>query len=373
MTPVAFYPPNQMRYFDGYKRDDGRVGTRNYVAIISTGQLLGERQPVRQGASSGTSRQDFPNVDGVFAITHKAGLRHQLFGEDHRPLAAGAGRLRQASERRGLRPRRPRLRGEPGRSDLVERQDLVALGARPTPERKPSPVLNIQEQGGITQDGRGGRSRPSTSSCPSANACAAHRAAGLEARPGDELRRLRRQLRRHRQPGPRRRRPTCWCATAAPASSARRPRSTAPSTCSPAAPSAARSARSSSSAIKWWEWYAGVFGAEIDNNPSPGNKEGGLTTIYEKSLGAVAKGGTTPLIDVFHYAEAVTTKGFVFMDTPGYDPVSITGLVAGGCNVICFTTGRGSVFGCKPAPSIKIATNTPMYRTWTRTWTSTPA
>jgi altronate hydrolase len=113
--------------------------------------------------------------------------------------------------------------------------------------------------------------------------------------------------------------------------------------------------------IKWWEWYAGIFGAELNNNPSPGNKEGGLTTIYEKSLGAIAKGGSTALMDVVGYAEPVRTRGLVVMDTPGYDPVSMTGIVAGGANVLVFTTGRGSVFGCKPAPSIKVATNTPMY------------
>ena len=113
--------------------------------------------------------------------------------------------------------------------------------------------------------------------------------------------------------------------------------------------------------IKWWEWYTGVFGAEINNNPSPGNKEGGLTTIYEKSLGAIAKAGTTALVDVVQYAEPVKSKGFVVMDTPGYDPVSMTGVVAGGANVCVFTTGRGSVYGCKPAPCIKVATNTPMF------------
>ena len=103
--------------------------------------------------------------------------------------------------------------------------------------------------------------------------------------------------------------------------------------------------------IKWWEWYAGIFGAVINNNPSPGNKEGGLTTIFEKSLGAIAKGGSTALVDVVGYAEPVKAKGFVVMDTPGYDPVSMTGIVAGGANVLVFTTGRGSVLGCKPAPS----------------------
>jgi altronate hydrolase len=113
--------------------------------------------------------------------------------------------------------------------------------------------------------------------------------------------------------------------------------------------------------IRWWEHYAEMFGVELNNNPSPGNKDGGLTTIYEKSLGAVAKAGATALSGVYLYGEPIAAKGFVVMDSPGFDPVSITGLVASGCNVITFTTGRGSCFGCKPTPSIKIATNTPMY------------
>ena len=113
--------------------------------------------------------------------------------------------------------------------------------------------------------------------------------------------------------------------------------------------------------IHWWEDYAARNNMEMNNNPSPGNKLGGLTTILEKSLGAAAKGGTTPLNAVYHYADPVTEKGFVFMDTPGYDPVSATGQVAGGANVLCFTTGRGSAYGCKPTPSIKIATNSDIY------------
>jgi altronate hydrolase len=114
--------------------------------------------------------------------------------------------------------------------------------------------------------------------------------------------------------------------------------------------------------VHWWERYVKSCGASLDNNPSPGNKEGGLTTILEKSLGAVAKGGSSPLSAVYEYAEKVTAKGFVFMDTPGYDPVSVTGMVAGGANVVCFTTGRGSVFGSKPAPCLKLATNSDVYR-----------
>lgn len=114
--------------------------------------------------------------------------------------------------------------------------------------------------------------------------------------------------------------------------------------------------------IKWWEDYCARNGGEMNNNPSPGNKAGGLTTILEKSLGAAAKGGTTTMRAVYEYAEPVKEKGFVFMDTPGFDPVGATGQVAGGSNVMCFTTGRGSAFGCKPTPSIKLATNSDVYR-----------
>ena len=114
--------------------------------------------------------------------------------------------------------------------------------------------------------------------------------------------------------------------------------------------------------IDWWKDYCARNGAELDNNPSAGNKAGGLTTILEKSLGAVAKGGTTNLVDVYEYAEPVTARGFVFMDSPGYDPISATGQVASGANMICFTTGRGSAYGCAPSPSIKLATNTALWQ-----------
>ncbi len=114
--------------------------------------------------------------------------------------------------------------------------------------------------------------------------------------------------------------------------------------------------------IKWWEHYTQINQGEMNNNPSPGNKAGGLTTILEKSLGAVAKGGTSNLQAVYEYAEAVTDHGFVYMDTPGYDPVSATGQVAGGANLICFTTGRGSAYGCSPSPSLKLSTNTALWQ-----------
>jgi altronate hydrolase len=113
--------------------------------------------------------------------------------------------------------------------------------------------------------------------------------------------------------------------------------------------------------IRWWEAYTARNNMSMDNNPSAGNKAGGLTTILEKSLGAIAKSGTTNLVDVVEFAEAVKARGLVYMDTPGYDPVSATGQVAGGANLICFTTGRGSAYGCAPSPSLKLSTNTALW------------
>ena len=113
--------------------------------------------------------------------------------------------------------------------------------------------------------------------------------------------------------------------------------------------------------VEWWKDYTERNRGSMDNNPSPGNKKGGLTTILEKSLGAAAKGGTAPLAGVYKYAEHVSAKGFTFMDSPGYDPASVTGQIAGGCNLVAFTTGRGSAFGSKPAPTVKVATNSGVY------------
>ncbi len=114
--------------------------------------------------------------------------------------------------------------------------------------------------------------------------------------------------------------------------------------------------------LDWWEHYTSIHGGEMNNNPSPGNKAGGLTTILEKSLGAVAKSGTSTMNDVVEYAKPITTKGFVFMDSPGFDPCSATGQVASGATMIAFTTGRGSAYGCKPSPSIKLASNSDIYQ-----------
>ena len=194
-------------------------------------------------------------------------------------------------------------------------------------------VLTIQECGGIGKTVEAGV-KAVAELLPRVNDVRRVAAAGEAHHPRHQLRRLRRQQRRDRQPGPRRRARPARRSRAARASSARRRRSTGPSTCSRAGPCQPEVGEKLVERIKWWEWYTGIFGAEINNNPSPGNKEGGLTTIYEKSLGAIAKGGSTAMVDVVRYAEPVTAKGFVVMDTPGYDPVSMTGIVAGGANVL---------------------------------------
>jgi altronate hydrolase len=349
-------PPAEKRTFQGYDRGDGRYGTRNYLAIISTvncsastSKYIAEK--LRQ---SGTLSQ-YPNVDGVLPITHKAGCAMQYDGPDHRQLEHTlAGFARHPNVAAYL------LIGlgcETGQAiHLIESEGLIQLNG----SKKSPSVLTIQECGGIgkTVDAgvravaellpRVNDVRRTTLTADKiilgTNCGGSDGNSGVTANPA--------------------------LGVASDLLVAQGGTSIIGETPEIYGAEHLLTRRAVSRAvgeklverIKWWEWYTGIFGAEINNNPSPGNKEGGLTTIYEKSLGAIAKGGSTALVDVVHYAEPVRAKGFVVMDTPGYDPVSMTGIVAGGANVLVFTTGRGSVFGCKPAPSIKVATNTPMYR-----------
>ena len=347
VRPVDYYPADQMRHFDGFKRADGRVGTRNYVAVISTVNCSASVcQFIRERFRD--VKRAFPHVDGVIAITHKSGCGTKLFGEDHEALM--------------------RVLGGYARHPNVGAYVLIGLGCEvnqtlPFIERQKlrrPPVLSIQEQGGVRKTVEAGikaveailpvadearRTRqPLVQIVLATNCGGSDGNSGITANPAlgwavDELVRYggtgvlaetseiygaeHLLIRRSVNEGV---------------------------------------AKKLIDRFKWWEYYCRVLGAEMDNNPAPGNKAGGLTTVYEKSLGGVTKGGTTPLQDVFLYAEPITTRGFVFMDTPGHDPVSVTGLVAGGANVVVFTTGRGSVFGCKPVPSIKLATNSLVYR-----------
>ena len=355
-------PAGAPRTFPGFLRPDGRVGTRNYIAVISTVNCSASTSRyISERFRSEEWRRDFPNVDGVFAVTHKGGCAMPFDGADHktleRVLAGFANHPNVAAYVIvGLGCEVSHAQ------HLVEAHDLVALGAvRSNGQREPARprTLNIQEEGGIAKTVEAA-TRAVYELLPEANA---------------------------------------WSRTEQPASTIKLAMECGGSdgnsgvTANPALGVAADliiaqggsaflgetteiygaehllTRRAVSRAvgekliarIKWWEWYAGVFGAEINNNPSPGNKAGGLTTIYEKSLGALAKAGTTPLVDVVDYAERVDVPGLVFMDTPGFDPPCTTGLVAGGANVLVFTTGRGSVLGLKPTPCIKVATNTPMY------------
>ena len=363
--PAPLPPPAESRTWLGYDRgpdrpDSRRYGTRNYVAIISTvncsastSKYIAER--VR---ASGILSQ-FPNVDGVVPVVHKQGCGHQYEGPDHKQLERTlAGFAKHPNVGAyiliGLGCEIVQA------SHLIEHQGLklTQLGGV-QPDALAPVVLTIQESGGIGKTVEAGvraveRLLPKVNEARRVELPAKHIILGTNCGGSDGNSGV-----------------TANPALGVASDLIVQQGGTTILGETPEIYGAehllTRRAVSREvgekliERIKWWEWYTGVFGAEINNNPSPGNKEGGLTTIYEKSNGAVAKAGTTELVDVVQYAEAVTKKGFVVMDTPGYDPVSMTGIVAGGANVCVFTTGRGSVYGCKPAPSLKVATNTPLY------------
>jgi altronate hydrolase len=353
-------PRSEPDYFMGYDRgaerpEHARYGTRNYIAIISTVNCSASTSKyVSERFRATDLLKKYPNVDGVVAITHKQGCAMQYDGPDHNQLdrtLAGFAKHPNISAYILIG-----LGCETGQAiHLVEHQGLIQLNGS---KKKPL-VLTIQECGGIGKTVDAGvraiadllprvndvkRTRLGADKLILGTNCGGSDGnSGVTANPA--------------------------LGVASDLIVAQGGTSIIGETTEIYGAEHLLTRRAISRAvgeklierIKWWEWYTSIFGAEINNNPSPGNKEGGLTTIFEKSLGAIAKGGSTALVDVVRYAEPVRAKGFVVMDTPGYDPVSMTGIVAGGANVLVFTTGRGSVFGCKPAPSIKIATNTPMY------------
>ncbi len=355
--------PEQLRTFRGYSRPDGRVGTRNYIAVISTVNCSASTSRyIADRFRDGDWKKQFPNIDGVFAITHKGGcglpfegLDHQILervlaGFAHHPNVAAFVIVGLGCEVSFA-------------SHLVESQHLVTLGAANGKSSDSTPhrprMLNIQEEGGITRTVEAA-SRAVYELMPEANSwtrseqpaskiCLAMECGGSDGNSGVTAN------------------PALGVAADLLISQGGTAVLGETTEIYGAEHLLTRRAVSREvgqklvDRIKWWEWYTGVFGAQINNNPSPGNKAGGLTTIYEKSLGALAKAGATSLVDVVPYAARVDTPGLVFMDTPGYDPPCTTGLVACGANVLVFTTGRGSVLGLKPAPCIKVTTNTPIY------------
>lgn len=356
-TDVRKLPPvaeSERRDFMGFARPDGRAGTRNYLAVISSVNCSASvSKYVRDRFPLEVLRREFPNVDGVLAFTHKSGCCVQP-GEPHamlqRVLAGVA--------------RHPNVFGYVMIGLGCEGHQVSGIRAdgRLDELRPGEPVptfLTIQQQGGIqkTVDAAAAAvakllpaantavrtPQPLSRLVMALNCGGSDGASGITANPALGV--ASDELVRHGGTSVLAETPEIYGAEHLLTRRA-----------------VSRQVGEQLLAhIRWWEQYVKLFGASIDNNPSPGNKEGGLTTIYEKSLGALAKGGQAPLSAVYKYAETIDRPGFAFMDTPGFDPVSMTGLVCGGCNVGVFTTGRGSVYGCKPAPCIKVATNTLLY------------
>lgn len=352
---VDAYPSNQSRTFSGFARPNGRAGTRNYVAVISSVNCSATvSKYVAERFSGPDLQKDYPHVDGVIAFTHKGGcampmdanyrlLQRVLAGIARHPnigafVLIGLGcEVNQVQFLMKDQHLNDRLPGE------IPPQVMTIQGtggARKTVEAGVEAVLKI-----LPQANQATRSAQPVGKLVLAENCGGSDGnSGITANPA--LGMASDELVRHGG--------TSVLAETTEIYGAEH--------------LLTRRAVNRDvgeklvSLIRWWENYVKKFDAVIDNNPSWGNKEGGLTTIYEKSLGAVAKGGQSPLAAVYDYAQTIDTPGFCFMDTPGFDPVSMTGLVAGGCNVGVFTTGRGSVYGCKPAPCIKVATNTPLYR-----------
>ena len=336
--------------FDGYRRADGRAATRNYLGVVTS---VNCSATVARGIARGVERLlgDYPNIDGVVPITHSGGcamassgegmdvLRRTLAGYARHANFAGVVMVGLGCETNQV-------------SKLVEAEGLVHGDRFDT--------MTIQEAGGTARAIAAGVERLAAM-LPQANRVArtpipaSELIIGMQCGGSDGYSGI-----------------TANPALGAAADLLVAHGGTAILSETPEIYGAEHLltrravspevARALLDRIAWWERHTAQTGGSMDNNPSAGNKAGGLTTILEKSLGAVAKGGSSPLSAVYGYAEPVTGRGFVFMDSPGYDPVSATGQVAGGANVICFTTGRGSVFGCKPAPSIKLATNSDLYR-----------
>ena len=352
--PVKLYPPKKMRHFQGYSRPGGRVGTRNYVAVISSVNCSASvSHYIRDRFRTDDFKRDFPNVDGVIAFTHKGGC------------AIDPGEPQQVLQRvlAGI-ARHPNISGylmiglgcETNQVDAIRtshKLDQIRPG-----ESAPT-FMNIQSSGGVRKTVEAGVAavsklllvandlrrapQPLSKLILAENCGGSDGNSGITANPAlgvasDELVR--------------------YGGTSVLAET---PEIYGAEHLLTRRAVSREVGEKLLEFIHWWEDHARRHNCSINNNPSHGNKEGGLTNIYEKSLGAVAKGGQSPLAAVYKYAEPITTPGFCFMDTPGYDPVSMTGLVAGGCNVGVFTTGRGSVYGCKPAPCIKVATNTALY------------
>ncbi|MCW2760693.1 MAG: D-galactarate dehydratase/altronate hydrolase-like [Marmoricola sp.] len=354
LPPAALLPEEDRATFEGYVRSDGSVGTRNFLGVLTSVNCSATvARQIGDVYRHSDILEAFPHVDGLVPLTHGTGcgigdpytlevLRRTLAGYLMHPNFAGFLVLGLGCEHNQITAL---TQGLELRADL------------------PMVTMTIQEMGGTRKTVEGGvaalremlpdadRARRQTVSASTlilgTNCGGSDGLSGLTANPALGV--AVETLVSHGGAGVLAETPEVYGAEHLLYERA----------------VSSVVADKLSSKLEWWERHVASSGGQMDNNPTPGNKAGGLTTIVEKSLGAIAKGGTGPLADVVDYAEAITSKGLVFMDTPGYDPVSVTGIVAGGAQVMCFTTGRGSAFGCKPVPSIKIATNSTLYRQMT--------
>lgn len=350
VKPLA--PIQSDRHFLGYHRSDGKVGTRNYIGVLTSVNCSGSvARFIAQAATETRLLDDFPNVDGIVPIVHGTGcgmsaadegyatLFRTLAGYAQNPnfggiLLVGLGcEVMQVADLVGGRPIRSdgalrymTIQSEGGTATTVARglQELRGIAEIANQaQRSPAPLsaLTIGMQCGGS-DGYSG--------------ITANPALGI----ASDL------IVRHGGTTILSETPEIYGAEHLLTARAETP----------------DVADKLLTRIAWWEDYCARNGGEMDNNPSPGNKRGGLTTILEKSLGAVAKSGSAPLRAVYEFGEVIDTNGFVFMDSPGFDPCSVTGQIASGANLIVFTTGRGSVSGYQPVPCVKLATNSEMYR-----------
>lgn len=343
-------PTGPVRTFQGYHRANGRVGTRNFVAVLTSVNCSASTAKMIADQFRGAALDAYPHVDGVIALTHQSGCGLV-------PGSDGANTLVRTLRGYAQHPNVGGLLVLGLGCEMVPVQSLV--DGLDLPADTLVQTLTIQDNGGVRATVRAGvdlitemlpvldarRREPAPISeiVLGLNCGGSDGYSGITANPA--LGRASDLL----------------VAAGGTSVLAETPEVFGAEHLLTRRAASEAVGRRLLDRLDWWQEYAAAGGGTLDNNPSPGNKAGGLTTILEKSLGAVAKAGQADLSAVVEYAEPITERGLVFMDTPGYDPVSVTGIVAGGATVVCFTTGRGSVFGCRPTPSIKLATNTEMF------------
>ena len=350
-SSTEFAPADQQRTFNGYLRDTGRVGTRNYLGILTSVNCSATvaRRIADQVTDSGLL-DDYPNIDGVAAFCHGTGcgmadsgegfenLQRTISGYARHPNFGGVLLIGLGCEVNQI----PRLLESEGVEIGPSFQPMTIQAMGGTRRTIDEGVERIEEMLKIADEAQ--RQTVAASELTVALQCGGSDSySGITANPALGIA------------------VDLLVAQGGTAILSETPEIYGAEHLLTRRAVDENVGNKLLERIQWWEDYTARNHGSMDNNPSPGNKAGGLTTILEKSLGAAAKGGTTNLNGVYKYAEPVDRKGFVFMDSPGFDPTSITGQVASGANLVAFTTGRGSVYGCKPAPSIKLATNTEMF------------